>query len=273
MQIKRTLQKHPVLTFFVLAYVITGGTALTREIPQLSILAWISGYGPALAAILLTSALFGSQGMLDLFQRIFRWRVGLLWYLAALLFPLSIAILGIILYPLTAEWPNRPDWLAIAPRLGLAILALTPLGFPVLMGEEIGWRGFAQPHLQKRYSPLVTTLVIGVTWGLWHLPIWPRSTPLEFNTVVIFTLETTLMSFAYTLLYKRTQGSLIVVNLLHTFYDAIVVGFSKVVHVEPDSLLVLALYALVAVVALLLGGVKWFWKRPPRLPESTVSLT
>jgi CAAX protease family protein len=261
--IKHTLQKHPALTFFALTYTISWGTALAGKLPPLSFLRWISSYGPALAAILLSAALFGNEGLLELFRRIFRWRVGLRWYLAAFLVPFSIVILGIVLLPLTMDWPNRPNWLAIAPRLALVILGLTLLGFPALLGEEIGWRGFAQPHLQAHYSPLVTSLVIGVAWGIWHVPLYALyTTPMGFSAAVIFTLETTLISLAYTWLYKETQGSLVVVNLLHSFYDAIGFTFLRVMPAHTDSLLLLALHALVGGAAVLLGGAEWFWKKP-----------
>jgi membrane protease YdiL (CAAX protease family) len=267
MQAKRTLQKHPALTFFALTYAFSWGMVLAGLRPELSFLTWLGSYGPALVAILLSAVLFGNQGLMDLLQRIFRWRVGLRWYLAAFLIPLVIVILGVVLYPLTVEdWPNRPDWIAIFPRLVLAIFSFTLVAFMMLLGEEIGWRGFAQPHLLTRYSPLVTSLVIGVAWGVWHLPImWLREPDMKLSAAMIFTLETTLISLAYTWLYKETQGSLVVITLLHTFYDAIGYTFLWLVPVKTDSLLLLALHALVAGAALLLGGVRWFWQRPKNI--------
>lgn len=175
-------------------------------------------------------------------------------------------IIGGALFSLTGDWPQRPDWVAIAPRIGLAILSLTVLLFVLLLGEEVGWRGFAQPHMLTRYSPLVTTLVIGIVWGVWHIPgLLLRTNPLAPHEIIIFILETTLMSLAYTWLYKETQGSLVVVNLLHTFYDAIGYSFLRVVPMETGSLLLLAAHVLVCGAALLLGGVKWFWQSPEPL--------
>ena len=74
--------------------------------------------------------------------------------------------------------------------------------------EEPGWRGFALDRLQGRYSPLVATLVLGVIWGVWHLPIYG----LGFVGPMMFV-------FYYTWLWNRT-GTLLLCVLLHGSFTA-----------------------------------------------------
>lgn len=93
------------------------------------------------------------------------------------------------------------------------------------LGEEPGWRGFALPHLQQRFSPLSASLLIGIIWGVWHIPMhlngfYPsaglQNLPLELGVRL---LSTTLVSFLYTWIYNQTSGNLLVCTLLHASFN------------------------------------------------------
>ena len=82
-------------------------------------------------------------------------------------------------------------------------------------GEEFGWRGYALPRLQARYSPLIATLIVGGVASFWHLPKYltvgdPNILPFWF-----FTLHTTMTAVFFTWILNRTKGSLLPVILLH----------------------------------------------------------
>ena len=88
-------------------------------------------------------------------------RVGLLWYLIALGLPavLSLATAGL-------------NYLLGAPAF-VQVGSLTVFDlvlFVLVVGEELGWRGYALPRLLEKRSPLIASLILGVLWGLWHLP-------------------------------------------------------------------------------------------------------
>ncbi len=78
--------------------------------------------------------------------------------------------------------------------------------------EEIGWRGFALPHLQRRYSALVSSLIIGLVWAFWHFPNFPAFTP---PILAAFVPKVIVMSLIFTWVYNSTGGSLFAVVLLH----------------------------------------------------------
>jgi membrane protease YdiL (CAAX protease family) len=260
MKFRTLVQNHPVLAFFLLAFLISWSMWLGGRLLKLDLLTFFFSYGPALAAFLLTGLLEGKSGLLELFRRIFRWRVRLVWYLVAFLIPFLGGLLAVYLSAAAGLLERGlPDWLAIAGPLSLGIFGLTPLGFVVLLGEEIGWRGFAQPKLLERFSPFTTSLLVGLGWGLWHwIYLWESSSWLG---MVYFVLETMAISLAYTWLFDRTGGSLVVVTLLHAFYDACGFSFMAAAPIPPDTPIVLAIHILVGVIAVALGGMGWFFHK------------
>ena len=98
------------------------------------------------------------------------------------------------------------------------------LGGPLL--EEIGWRGFALPRLQRRHGPLVAALVLGVLWALWHLPqflvpTWAASSGGGgVSGIALFVLVAVAFSVVLSWVFNNTRGGLLIVVLVHTSIDA-----------------------------------------------------
>ena len=87
--------------------------------------------------------------------------------------------------------------------------------------EEIGWRGFALPRLQKRFSPLVASLVLGFLWSLWHLALVLNPIEEMAALPIWANLPYTLaLSILYTWLYNHARGNLSVVSLFHAMTNA-----------------------------------------------------
>jgi membrane protease YdiL (CAAX protease family) len=101
--------------------------------------------------------------------RLIRWRVGARWYAVALLTaPLSMTAILSSLSLLSPEF--LPPIVGTTDKSSLLLLAIgTVLGGGLL--EELGWTGFAIPRLKRRHSVLATGLIVGVLWGIWHLPM------------------------------------------------------------------------------------------------------
>ncbi len=143
------------------------------------------------------------------FKGLFHWRVAPRWYLFAIGVPIALAVL------VTAEFAvfgKALDWSLLDNRL---IAFLPALLVTALVGggnEEPGWRGFAMPRLQDRYSPVRSTLVLGVLWAPWHLPILlatdDASHGLATGGVLVLAALTLLSivgyAFAYTYLLNKT---------------------------------------------------------------------
>jgi membrane protease YdiL (CAAX protease family) len=97
------------------------------------------------------------------------------------------------------------------------------------LGEELGWRGFLLPELLKRYRPLAASVILGVIWGLWHLPIdIYAGYGLEgLAAVPVRVITAIALSILFTWFYLQSKGSLLIAMFLHTaanFYPDL--GFS-----------------------------------------------
>jgi membrane protease YdiL (CAAX protease family) len=119
---------------------------------------------PSVFGILLTLLVDGREGLKALFARTLRWRVKPRWYAAGLLVPAAMYGLNYVIQGLRVGVIAPIN---VAEKLAFSI----PTALMACLLEEYGWRGFAQPKLQLRYSALVSALLVGVGWGLWHMPI------------------------------------------------------------------------------------------------------
>lgn len=172
MNIKAFIQRHPIATYFGIAYIFSYGSFLVLVGPKLLrgeamqatdafILFPVIIVGVCLAGITLTAIVDGRSGLRDLFSRMGRWRVGVLWYAVALFIP-PVLILAVLLAFRTLVSPVfTPKFFLIGILFGLA-----PGFF-----EEVGWTGFAFPRMRLKRNPLSASLLLGVLWGLWHAPV------------------------------------------------------------------------------------------------------
>jgi uncharacterized protein len=207
------LARHPLIFHFLLAYVgtwvVTVPIALSANgvgllpfgIPNGSMFfvsaVWVC-LGPTLAAFIVTGATEGREGMRRLLRRYVLWRVGLQWYLIVLLGPPAIVLLATIVLP-----GALASFQTLAPLDPLPLLISFPLVliFGRALFEEGGWRGFALPRLQRLHGPLVGTLILGILWACWHLPlfwitVW--GTPPTILNMVLYFPSVVFMSVVFT---------------------------------------------------------------------------
>jgi membrane protease YdiL (CAAX protease family) len=226
------LRRYPVFTFYLAVFALTLlGTWAAFFVFQGSIWAqWIAGFSPALAAVFLTGLLDGKAGVAGLLARLLRWKVHWKWYLAIFLLPVALS-LGWAFLNALVDGQDLPAAYDSMVRLFQALwsgapglLVMTPLMALLIAGEELGWRGFALERLLKTRGPLVSSLIVGFLWGIWHLPeiLDPASVLNKASllySIPLFVLGTVVYSFIYTWLWQNTGGSLLVVCLFHSFYD------------------------------------------------------
>ena len=206
----------PLPAFFLLAYAITWPlAALTPVSLAFGLLAL---FGPAVAAFVVARIVDGPAGVAELLARIRLWRIGVGWYLLVFLIPLAVS--GVVsLVALTFGFASRAHFTAIAP--------LSILIFVLVVGEEIGWRGFALPRLLARFGPGRASLILGVLWGFWHFPtFFIAGAPQAEVPIVAYIAYTTALSGAFTWVWLRTRGSVLLATLLHGAVNA--VGFTAV---------------------------------------------
>lgn len=114
-------------------------------------------------------------------------------------------------------------------------LLVTAFAFNLMLGgslgEEVGWRGFFLPALLARYGPLMSSLVLGIVWALWHLPVdWAGGFGFGGPAAVIFRIVWTIpLTIIFTWFYLRSRGSLLVALFLHTSINVLgALGFSMI---------------------------------------------
>ena len=198
------IRRHPLIAYFVLAYVLTWWIYPLLHISPL--IGLVGLFGPAMAAIIMAAITDGKPGVTALLSRTVRWRVGLPWYVVALGLPtlLSLATAG------------------LAVVLGAGVLQfgqLTVLDFVVfvlVVGEELGWRGYALPKLLETRSALTASVILGVVWSLWHLPtFFSSSAPQQGLPIVAFVLMTIEYSIIMSWIFLHTRGSVLIATLCH----------------------------------------------------------
>jgi membrane protease YdiL (CAAX protease family) len=218
-------------------------------------------YSPTLAAILVAWLLPGAGGLRALFRQMAVWRVHIGWYALALLGPWILVLAAIWLYALFGG-AAPVQWLAI-PASGDIGGMIGPL-IAGSLGEELGWRGFAQRLLQKRYSLLWASVAVGLLWATWHS--WPMLAPggaAHANTLDIMQTYVRLAATAviYGWIYARTGGSVLLVMLAHAGHNiAIDAVPASLLDTTAVPLLIAGLYAVVAIV-LVVGRPSQFLRR------------
>jgi len=174
--VRRLVARHPVAAFLCICYAVTWATAvpwfrartdiLPFDLPMWGSLGTI--FGVALAAVLVVAASDGRAGVRDLARRSLRWRVGVRWYLLAVLgLPVVVLAGAIALFGTAALAALAGDWRLLFTRV-LPVLLLQLALFQ--LAEEVGWMGSLQARLQDRHGPLKASLLVTVPSALWHLP-------------------------------------------------------------------------------------------------------
>ena len=225
------LIRHPLVSFFALAYALTWLAWSPWYLSEdgVGLLPYdaegISDYlntvalilGPTLSAFIMTGATEGREGLRRLLRRIVLWRVGVGWYLFVLVGIPAIIVLSTIVLPgalASFQASAVPSTLFLYVVAGPVFLFA---GGPFF--EEIGWRGFALPRLQRLHGPLVGSIVLGALWGLWHLPLFlipswdtPHGSLLDIALFVTWAVSTTIV---ITWIFNNTKGSVLLAILAH----------------------------------------------------------
>jgi uncharacterized protein len=260
------------ILFFTVTYTISWAVWLPAVWSgQSSRLLLIAGsFGPTLAALLLTAWGEGGAGLRRLLRRLLIWRVAPFWYLFS--FFSTAIVVGLALSVERLLGGEVPPIDAPQPWYLLIIIFLYVLFFSVA-GEELGWRGYALPKLQQRYSALYASLLIGLLWSLWHLPLfWMPGDFHQEIPISLFLLQSTALAILYTWLYNNSHGSLLLVHLFHTASN-ITLGVLPILpsatggNLRPLWIAVALLWCVAGAVVALYGPGKLAGRAKAPLPE------
>jgi membrane protease YdiL (CAAX protease family) len=241
-----TIARHPVLAFMVLGLGAGFLTAAIRPIAEADVLPYglpLYGFlgtvlGVGLGAFVVTAALAGREGVVDLARRSVRWRVPVRWYLVALFtVPVGATLISLAIYGPQALASPAGGW----PRALAEVAAVFLLQLVLFqLAEEIGFTGFLQHYWQDRYHPMKLTLYVALLWALWHVPdhFAEEGWGVEalISAPVVFAIGFVSLFFARALFvwfYNRTGYSVLLVAIFHASFDAAISQLSS--DVVPAS--------------------------------------
>ena len=236
--VRALIRQHSTTTFFLFTFLITWAVWVPNVLAPDSFVGTLAAYWtymPAVAAVIV-AAIVGS--LRDLGARLVRWRVGWRWYAVVLLGPAAFYA-AVAAVHVGFGWSGEPDQ---PNALRAALIGLLPLFLVFILtdglGEELGWRGFALPRMLKRTGPMLASLVLGVIWALYHLPLfWTVGRPLYGESFLILLVELPAMSVLYTWVFQHTAGSALLAILFHASGSAWWSVFVATVSAaEADSL-------------------------------------
>ena len=174
----------------------------------------------ALAPAFVISSVFSRvQGVRNYLDSLVKPKGHIKWYLVAIILFPAVHLLGVtimLLLDQQVKWKGVTT-LEVLPLTGMIIfIFIYQFIYSNCLGEETGWRGFALPKLQTRYSPLIASLIIGILWAVWHFPVWRYELGLANYQYLLYLGGVTFsFSFILTWVYNRTGGSILVVGLMH----------------------------------------------------------
>lgn len=242
--------------FFILAYLLSWcayvplalqGQGLLSGVPTWLHLA--GAYGPFLAAFIVTVWTAGSAGLRELLGRMTRWRIGWGWLAVAAFSPLAVfGVVVLIGRLVTGSWQAASGFGQVAEWPGPALhWAAGWLAWILIsgLGEETGWRGFALPRLQARYSARDASLILGLLWAGWHAPAFFYNYELSLFSVLAFVVGIVAGAMVLTWLYNSTGGSVLATILWHGSYNAVVAGGEGAVAAAVTGAVILAFILIV----------------------------
>jgi membrane protease YdiL (CAAX protease family) len=203
-------------------------------------------FGPALAAVIVAAITDGRAGLRDLLSRLVRWRVGVRWYAVALGLPMILALTAAGLYLLL----GAPTFVTFGE-----LSVLNFVVFVLIVGEELGWRGYALPRLLAQRSALAASLIVGVLWGAWHLPtFFVAGAPQYGLPISAFVLLTMANSIVIAWVYVHARGSVLIASLMHGAINLTQGFFLSGVDPASEYWLLAAVFGVVAFVLVVVAG-------------------
>jgi uncharacterized protein len=262
--LRRLVARHPVAAFLVMVYTVNTAVALSPLLTRRDILPFgLAPYdslghilGVALPAFIVVAATHGQAGVRDLARRSLRWRVGVRWYLIALLgVPVATVLCASAIFSLAPLNALVEKWellfTVVLPQLVLLIVFYN-------VAEEVGWTGFLQARLQERHGPLKGSVIVAVPFALFHLPSWMVEFDLGLTQFHLALLLTGVFGISQLFgrvvimwLYNNTHYSVLLVGIFHSSFNVTTSAFDPFLPLPAGSTFLIAA-PVVAVAAVLL---------------------
>ena len=216
--------RTPLLHFFLITFAFTWliwSAPVLDAVSSFSLpgpnIAWIGigAHGPLVAALVLAYRNGGWAAAKRLLRSGFDLRMRATWWLLLIVVPVALG--GVAVWLSSSFHDYQPDLSLLEQPLLIVPLSFFMFFLGGSVQEEFGWRGFALPRLLEFQNPLMASLVLGLIWGVWHLPLFfMTGVSQEYMSFAVFLPLTVAFSLLFTWAYLRTSLNLFSALLLHT---------------------------------------------------------
>lgn len=222
---EKSLNKYNIVLYvistFILSWIFWVIAFTSNNVTVNTIFRVIGSLVPGVMAIIFIKHFYKIDGLKGLLKRLTMYKVKPIFYAFIFFYSLaSFYLPSLICLLLGQEYKIQIRTVLfgfdITNPLSLIGCLLTILFLGGPFGEELGWRGFLLPKLQKKYVPLVSGIIIGVVWTLWHIPMFLFHVEGYNGSFLLFLIQTICISVIYTWLYNCVKGSLIIPLIYHT---------------------------------------------------------
>ncbi|MFX0020571.1 MAG: CPBP family intramembrane glutamic endopeptidase [Promethearchaeota archaeon] len=236
LEIKDIGNKNLVL-FFLITYLFSwllwlpsllSSVLFSTQVVLYEILKIIGPFGPFVAAFILTLVNEGKEGLKQLWKR--GWHCENKPFLVISIFFIPVLYFSSLLLVILIEgiipvyWPNPIE---IITHYVLVFFLAGPFQ------EEFGWRGYALDRLQLRFNALTSSIILGMIWGVWHLPsFFIIGTNQENQPFYPFFFSIIILSVLFTWIYNNSNRSILATMIFHTTIN----GSNYIFRLEETSL-------------------------------------
>ncbi len=274
--------RYPLIAFFLLVFALTWPFLIVDALGSQGVFSFrlsiplliLTGYMPTLAAVIVTGLTKGKAGVRALFGKLLIARVGFRWYAFAIFGFAAMCVAAILLNNMFGGSPALPilskdsSHFSGPIELTLNILLLYVIT-GIVNGEELAWRGFAVPRLQAKYNALTSSLILGVIWTSFHLPLFftVTGTSQAKESFLSFLVSTVSLTVLFTWMYNHTRGSVLMAYLLHAAANT----WTRVFSIDPGNMLegwiLTGLITILAVVVIGIAGPENLSHKMTRIQE------
>lgn len=256
------IRRHPMVAFYILAFAISWLGWVPDMLYQRGLFPFtnplfnlLGGGGPTLAAIIVILVCGEKNGIRDLFKGLWRLRAGAGWYAVTFVFWIVVTVLAL----LGTRAISRQGFAAVDQLMWANIPLIFVMMLLLNVWEEVGWRGFALPRLQRHYGDLAIAFIMGILWEIWHLPLMINPTSpmagVPWYGGLAFSICLTVI---YTWLYQNTGRSLFFVSVFHALSNTaafIMLELGAYISTYPY---IVGITAIAAIVIVLIYGPQRF---------------
>ncbi len=233
-------------------------------VPEL-VLVGIGAFGPFVSAFYMTRRNQGKEGVKTLIKRALNFRIPLGWL--AGIFVLHLAVTAAARYLYIWRGGELPESPVLGSPVAIIVLFLVLFFFGGSVNEEFGWRGYALDRIQSKHSALLSSLILGFLWGLWHLPLFfCQNLSQSYMSFWIFLGWTCALAVLMTWFHNNNKGNILVALLFHTMGN-LSTSIFPFFNAEKGSdqapfLFATVLYSIVALLVVIVAGPKKLSRKP-----------